>query len=504
MAILRVKTESGAVVGLPAGNRAVSVFKGIPYAAPPVGEARWREPQPPAPWTGDREAYLFSKIAPQPDKAPGTFYHKEYFPIHEAYSEDCLYLNIWTSAVTGRERMPVFVWIHGGGFKEGFGHSMGYDGESYAANGVVTVTLNYRLGIFGFLADRELTAQSPHHSSGNYGLLDQVAALGWIQRNIAAFGGDPDCVTICGQSAGGISVQMLCSSSLTKGLFHRAIIQSGGGLHALLEKPLLTLREAEELDEVRTVLHVENVEQARRLSAEDLLRLELEGNFYRRDNLPIADGYFLKEDLNTAAYRGQLHDIPYLIGSTLDEGLPIWQMDRTQFAKHMSTVLGEKKAREYMALCPMEDEEAFHAFCAQLMQERLWVGTNAWCRLQEHLGRTPSYLYRFTRSLPGPDHPGAVHSSEHWYVFRTFLRSWRPMEEADFRLSMTMSGYWINFTKTGDPNGAGLPEWRPYTLKDCCYMELGNTQQLRPAELSPREAWSVEQMAREDGWTCQA
>lgn len=499
MAIRKVRIESGVVVGQSAGTSYVSVFRGIPYAAPPTGDLRWRDPQPVTPWEGERPALTFSAMEPQPPKAEGSFYWKEYFPVYEECSEDCLYLNVWTSAVTGEERMPVFVWIHGGAFKEGYGHTMGYDGEAYAAAGVVTVTINYRLGIFGFLADKELSQESAHHSSGNYGFLDQIAALQWVQRNISAFGGDPGQVTIAGQSAGGASVQVLSSSPLTKGLFQRAIIQSGGGLFALYEDPYLTLDEAEALDEVRTVLHVKDIAEARQLSGDELLKRQVNSSFWRRDNLPIVDGYVLTEDINAATYHDHHHRISYLIGSTRDEGIPMYQMDRVEYARRMREILGDR-AEEYLALCPMDTEEEFKDFSSQLMQERLRIGTAAWCMLQNKLQRPPAYLYQFTHELPGEDHAGAVHSSEHWYVFRTFLRSWRRMTETDFRLAVNMSSYWINFAKTGDPNGEGLPLWPAFSGPDPEYMELGDIQRAKKLNLNPRERWSAELLQTEGAW----
>lgn len=499
MALRRVKIESGVLRGQVAGNSYVSVFRGIPFAAPPVGDLRWKAPQPVEPWEGERDASRFSPIEPQPPKPDGGYYQKEYFPMLEETSEDCLYLNVWTSAVTGQEKMPVFVWIHGGGFREGYSYTMGYDGEAYAANGVVVVTINYRLGIFGFLADPALAAESSTGSTGNYGLLDQIAALQWVQRNIAAFGGDPDNVTIAGQSAGGISVQILASSPVTRGLFHKAIIQSGGGLFALYDTPFLTAEEAMARNDLEHTLHVSSIEEARALTTEELYRLQMEGPFWRDGPFPLIDGYILTEDINAAAYRGHCHEIPYLIGSTQDEGLQLVLSDRKGFAAHMREVLGSK-AEEYLKLCPLDSEKEFTAFRSQLMQEHLRIGTAAWCRLQNAQGRAPSYLYYFTHNLPGGDDLGAVHSSEHWYVFRTILRSWRPMNETDLRLTLTMSNYWINFAKTGNPNGEGLPEWKPYTAETPCRMNLGAAQVCEPVALNDREQWCVELMASEDGW----
>lgn len=230
MALTIVKTEGGLVKGVPAGNQTISVFKGIPFAAPPVGELRWKAPQPVIPWRGTIKAYKFSAIPVQNRVLKGSFYQKEFYPIELPMSEDCLYLNIWTPARTDDEKLPVAIWIFGGGFNQGYANKMEFDGEAFAKKGCIFVSINYRLGLLGFLTHPELTAESAEHISGNYGIMDQIAAISWVKRNIAGFGGDPEKITVFGQSAGANSVMVLCNSPLTSGLFQRAIMQSTGGL----------------------------------------------------------------------------------------------------------------------------------------------------------------------------------------------------------------------------------------------------------------------------------
>ena len=246
MALLQVKIESGIVEGIPGWNQAVGLFRGIPYAAPPVGELRFKEPQPAKPWDGVLKAYNYGNISYQERRASeggGDLIGNEFYCVDWPRSEDCLYLNVWTPANSAEEKLPVGVYLHGGGYAQGYGHLNCYDGEGFAKRGCITVTLNHRLGIFGYLAHPELTAENEHHSSGNYGVLDIIAALKWVKRNIAAFGGDPDKITVFGQSGGGSKVMTMIASPLTKGLITGAIMQSGGGLTRVRGE--LTLAEAE-------------------------------------------------------------------------------------------------------------------------------------------------------------------------------------------------------------------------------------------------------------------
>ena len=416
--------EGGKVQGVQTSTESVIVYKGIPYAAPPVGSLRWREPRPVQPWEGVKIADSFGPAAVQNDQVPGSFYHKEFFAAGDPErSEDCLYLNIWTPA-TGNpnKKLPVAMWIHGGGYSQGFGHEIEFDGEQWAERGVILVTINYRLGIYGFLAHPLLSAESPHHVSGNYGIFDQLAAIQWIKRNIAQFGGDPDNLMIFGQSAGAGSVQALVASPLSAGLIQKAIIQSGGGLRGL--GLVNTLENAEESGQTFfDGAGLTTLEQMRAATIEDIRTMQREAMAERRGvrTSPITDGYLSTGSFSDIVLGDKLPKIPYMIGYTADD-------------------MGIMK-------------ETVDEFSLKL----------------EELGRDGAYCYQFVRPLPGDD-AGAFHSSELWYIFGTLERAWRPFIEADYLLSTKMIDYWTNFAKYGNPNGNDLPEWKPYTSRHSEFM----------------------------------
>lgn len=410
--------EGGQLRGVETTSEGVIAYKGIPYAAPPVGDLRWREPQPVKPWKGVKTADSFGPASVQADQPVGSFYQKEFFwkgdPLR---SEDCLYLNIWTPAAGKPDAgLPVAMWIHGGAYVQGYGHEIEFDGEEFAKRGVILVTVNYRLGVLGFMAHPLLTEESPHGVSGNYGILDQREALGWLRRNIARFGGDPDNITVFGQSAGAGSVQCLLASPLCRGMIAKAAIQSGGGLRGLDSREN-SLADAEASG--RAFLDFagfETLEAMRACPAEKLCSLAVEYNAQTGKAVrltPNVDGYLLNDHFTGTAMAGGLPDIPYLVGS----------------------VAGDSESLK----------ESIPDFGALL----------------EAQGRRPAYLYSFSRALPGDD-AGAFHSSELWYLFGTLGRSWRPFSETDRELSVRMTDYWTNFIKTGDPNGGNLPVWKPY------------------------------------------
>ena len=417
-----VKTQQGAVQGAVSADGQTVIFKGVPYAAPPVGDLRFRRPQPHAPWEGALPCVDFGRSCPQADVSKMDFYGKEFYdtPL-PALDEDCLTLNIWTPAsAAGDSRLPVLFWIHGGAFLNGFGGEKEFDGEGFARQGVILVTINYRLNAFGFFTHPDLERENEEGVSGNYGILDQIAALAWVRENIAAFGGDPERITVFGQSAGCMSVQALISSPLTHGMIHGAVLQSGGGIggfgHGAEKSQLLDVsRRLMELCGAATV------EELRRVPAEKLL----EGAYAALEGRGLAwaahvDGWLLPEDTDTAALNGNIHDIPYMIGSCGDD-------------------MG----------------------AADLLR----AAAERFCQNQLALGRKPAYWYFFDRKLPGDD-AGAFHSSELWYVFGTLARCWRPFEDHDYELSRIMSAYWANFAKTGNPNGGPVPLWEPYTAAE--------------------------------------
>ena len=424
--------EGGEVIGVPSGTPNVCIYKGIPYAAPPVGDLRWKQPQPVKPWKGIRQCDTFGAASLQGDQTPGSFYSKEFYQGGDPKrSEDCLYLNVWTPAAGKPEaKLPVIFWIHGGAYMGGYGHEIEFGGDAYAKKGVILVTINYRLGMCGFLAHPLLTAENDGKGSGNYGLFDQLAALKWVKRNISAFGGNPDNITVMGQSAGAGSVQALISSPLTKELIQRAIIQSGGGLGGIISAK--SLKEAEQQgSDMWEAVGVSTLKEMRAYPAEKfqevLMKYMQQQKSFGLPYSPCVDGELLTAPLDETARNGQELDIPYLIGYTSEDMMP----------------------------------------------EVMKKAATDWSLLLEQQGRKPAYVYCFSRDLPGEDMPssqgafgdmkGAFHSSELWYTFGTLGKCWRPMEKADYELSERMVSYWTNFAKTGNPNGEGLPQWEPCT-----------------------------------------
>lgn len=395
------------------------VFKGVPYAEPPVGELRWKRPQPKTPWEGVRSAKEFSAKAPQADLTREGFYAKEFYTEETiARDEDCLYLNIWAPAEMPEKKMPVFFWIHGGAFLHGCGAEKEFDGEQFVKNGVIFVSINYRVGALGFMAHPDLAKENEEGISGNYGIYDQVAALNWVYENIAAFGGDPEQITVAGQSAGCMSVQVLISSKLTKGKIKRAVLQSGGGLNALSRDTSLESR-YEVTNLLMEALGAKTIEEMRAVPAEKIAEVQYTINTGGGLGwVPVTDGVLLAGGTDDLALRGEVHDIDYMIGSTgNDIGYEVRFLEKSAVN---------------------------------------------WAKNQLKLLRKPSYLYYFDRKLPGDD-AGAFHSCELWYVFHTLNRAWRPWEECDWELEGVVSSYWANFAKYGDPNGEGLPTWHPYT-----------------------------------------
>lgn len=409
-------TKQGLVEGYTSGGAVV--FKGIPYAAPPVGELRFRRPMEHGPWEGTLSCKEYGCSCPQADLSAMDLYGREFYdgPM-PAHSEDCLYLNVWTpeTAEPGLG-LPVMFWIHGGAFMHGTGSEKEFDGEDMARRGVVLVTINYRVNAFGFFAHPELEEENDEHVSGNYGILDQIAALKWVRENIEGFGGDPENITVFGQSAGCMSVQTIISSGLSRGMLKRAILQSGGGLKSFHTTPS---REQAHESGKRLMEHlgVSTVEELRKVPAKKLKDAAYAVSGQNLSWAPHVDGWLLEGTTDDLALSGRIHDIQYMIGSLADD-------------IGGSDMLQEAGAR--------------------------------FCENQLGLDRAPSYLYYFTRRLPG-DNAGAFHSAELWYVFGTLSRCWRPWEDRDRELSDRMAEYWTNFAKTGDPNGPGLPRWEPYT-----------------------------------------
>lgn len=465
-----VTLETGKIRGIACGWPSITAFYGIPYAAPPVGELRWRPPQPAAAWEGVRDCARPGPRCPQLGVGKGSFYEKEFYPVEEPMDEDCLYLNVWTPAQSTDEKLPVIFWVHGGAFLTGYGYSAHFDGEHFARQGVILVTINYRINIFGWMVHPELTAESKHRSSGNYGLLDQIFALKWTRRNIAAFGGDPENITIAGQSAGAASVQALLVTPLTRGMMSKAIMQSGGGITAVLDKRYPTLAQAEKRTDL-SLLGVSSIAEARALPWQELLsRWAASMPAQGLQRTPVVDGWVLPASIDEMARAGKYQHVPCLLGYTSREGLPA-APDFQQWKALLDREYGPAKAEDFLTLCGGEEnfpsynkEEYYTLHCR--------ASAESWALLMDGQKSAPAYVYCLDRMLPGDDR-GPFHASDLWYVFKTLMRSWRPWEKEDYWLAYACNTYWAQFAKTGVPQGDRLPAWTPYTSAEPMTMELG-------------------------------
>jgi para-nitrobenzyl esterase len=463
-----VRVQAGALAGVRDAATGLDAFKGIPYAAPPIGELRWRPPQPVKAWTGVREATRFGPRCMQ-----RAVYSDMVFRSN-GMREDCLYLNVWTPHAKPDARLPVLVYFYGGGFIAGDGSEPRYDGASLARRGIVTVTVNYRLGVFGFLALQALAAESPHHAAGNYGFLDQVAALRWVRQNIAAFGGDPRRVTIGGESAGAMSVSALLASPLARGLMQRAIGESGAVLANLTPTPRARAEAQGEAFAERVGAH--SLAQLRRLPAATLLTATGEAGAPRFG--PTVDGWFLPRS-PLAIYRaGAQAHVPLLVGSNSEEGaytdlLAGKAPTPANYRAVLEHQFGPSSA-EALKLYPGRNTAEVEASGTALAgDEFIALATWKWMDLQRTTGDAPIHYYYFTKARPatrdgsaGPG-TGATHSGEIEYALGNLARNpayaWTP---ADQQVSATMEGYFANFIKTGNPNGAGLPDWPAAAPKD--------------------------------------
>jgi para-nitrobenzyl esterase len=449
----------------------VTAYLGVPFAAPPVGNLRWRLPQPPENWQGVRAADHFGASCMQDEPGERLPWSKE-FMTQGPVSEDCLFLNVWTSAKSRDEKEAVMVYIYGGGFTEGSGSVAVYNGSHLAQKGVVVVTINYRVGPLGFLVYPELTKESEHHSSGNYGLLDQIAALQWVQRNIAAFGGDPTRVTIFGQSAGAISVADLMRSPLAKGLFARAIAESGPGLFPEnLMGGGVTLEQREQ----------QGVKYAESKGAHSLAELRAipAADFFKAtagappgSSNPVNDGWVLTAD-------HPAREVPLIVGMVSGDAAfaggfgPQPPPTVANYTSSAEKAYGDKAAA-YLKLYPAASDAEVPAAKKASQIDQARISIDVWCETQAKRSGTV-YTYYFDHAIPWPAHPefGAFHTAEVPYVFETIKVIDRPWQPIDTKLAEQMSSYWSNFAKTGDPNGPGLPNWPAYSPDGHKTMELG-------------------------------
>ena len=486
-----VRVAQGLLSGYPARAGSLRVFKGVPFAAPPVGSGRWRAPQPPAPWRGVRAARTFAPSCIQTiieGKQPWTYE----FMAHGEISEDCLYLNVWTPARSAGDRLPVFVYIYGGANVEGSASVPVYDGAGLASKGLVVVTFNYRLGTLGFLSHAELDAEAPYGASGNYGLLDQIAAVRWVHENIAAFGGDRSRITIAGQSAGASGVHNLTASPLARGLFHRAVAQSGSTITTLRGARMLAAQHA---DAARFLAakHATSIADLRAMPWQDVVAPVAapgggrgSGPSFRFG--PVIDGYALPAPVGEAFAAGRQNDVPTLTGANADENgaepNPPTTLD--VFTAQARQRFGAD-ADVFLRLYPASSDDQARAAQNASARDAARVSMHLWATTRARTAQTATYTYFWTHPLPGPGFArfGAFHTSEVPYALNTLFMSNRPFTETDHRIANTVSSYWVNFAAAGDPNGPGLPHWPAVADRPGHTMELGRAFGPVPIASSP-------------------
>ena len=459
----QVKTSSGIVEGVKAASPGVRVFRGIPFAAPPIGELRWKAPQPVRSWKGVLKAGDFGPRCMQAPVFSDMIFRDR---ADQPMSEDCLYLNVWTPAKSAEDRLAVMVWFYGGGFQAGSSSEPRYDGENFAKKGIIVVSVNYRLGVFGFLSHPELTKESGVHASGNYGLMDQIAGLRWVKQNIAAFGGDPGKVTIAGESAGSLSVSALMAAPLAKESFRLAIGESG----AFFGRPPAgaTTKQIEDRGS-------RDLAALRAIGAEDLLsaaQRERSLQFW-----PSVDGYVLPKDVAAIFAEGKQAHVPLLAGWNAEEAswAVVYAKEKPtahSFPQQLRTRFDDRAA-EILKLYPANNDDEARKSSIDLASDLFIVYTTwAWLEMQNKTGQAAVYSYVFDRTPPvppdtrvngiSPKELGARHACEIEYVFGTLKSQPNPWESADFKISDAMASYWANFAEAGDPNGPGLPKWPAY------------------------------------------
>lgn len=435
-----VKTKYGTLKAVKS-NAGYSLFRGVPYAKPPVGELRWRAPEEPEKWDGIRLCDRYGDACAQFDRWSSAtddvtdddehpYINIENYPYPPHMSEDCLYLNIYTPADSKEDKLPVMIYIHGGGLQQWYGSDYEYCGDNFCKNGCVLVSVTYRLNIFGFFVHPELARESGHDASGNYGIMDQIQALRWVYENIEGFGGDPDNITVFGQSAGGRSSLALACSPLSRDMVRRISVQSAGGIGSIMAEFSREKQEKMGLELMQS-LNCSSIDEMRQLKWEILRDANDKLGFFDGFNL-YTDGYVIPQDIDRTLYEGSFNDIDIIIGCTIDEGA------------------NEKK--------PM--------FGSNLVSQSIALGIR-----QSENGRKPVYMYVFARQQPGDD-AGVPHSCDNRYQFGTLDGSWRPYDEDDWKLSEIMQKYWAQFARTGDPNQPGLPEWKPFTAEERLAMRL--------------------------------
>ncbi len=513
-----VAVEGGEIRGSLEEDGRVAVFKGIPFAAPPVGELRWKAPQPVNPWEGVRDATRFGSICHQTAHDDRDFFgrlvdgqgmgwfRRTLFKLAvglsagETESEDCLYLNVRTSNLEGPDEQPVMVWIHGGGHQRGSGSTDFYQSNPLTLRGVVLVTFNYRLGLMGNLAHPGLSAESEHAVSGNYGTLDQIAVLRWVRDHISGFGGDPDNVTIFGESAGGESVAHMMTSPLARGLFHRAIMQSPstGELMVHLRRAVMHFESAEAAGE-SFAKQVTGDEQdplggLRAMSAKELLARAGEFSEFDKYHYPIVDGFVLPKSVLEAFLAGDQARVPLVVGSNADEGSLLYSSGNAalygrlpgpttaeEYEQYLRESLGTDAARAIELYPANDDDDVFDAASRVYGDSRFGTTARLYARRATDIGQ-PTYLYFFTRVPPSPKQTvGAFHAAEIVFVFDKSVPLF-PADEQDLVIRQTMGDFWTQFARAGDPNREELPDWPQFSREEPRSMVFGREIGATPIE----------------------
>ncbi len=483
-----VKVENGTVQGIPAADPRITSFKGIPFAAPPVGENRWRAPQPAENWDGTLQAFEFAPISMQaiPGLNKNDIYSREWAVDPDIpMDEDCLYLNVWTPACSADEKLPVFVWYFGGGLQVGNTAEMEFDGERIARRGIVVVSVNYRLNVFGFLCHPEITAEAPN-APANFGNLDQQYGTRWVKRNIAAFGGDPENITIGGQSAGGGSVMSQLTSPQNEGLFQKAIVESGIFTKLYPNNPMPFVRrdlsEAErEGQKFFEFMGLKSLADARKLDAIYIRDKMLE---YEKLTFWGLWGTIVDNRFSTGVAFDQFLEnkrwmVPVLLGKTSSEFFSVPKVKTLDELRELAVEMFGDEAGEYLALCQAESgdlEKVLKKASVSSIEyaSRIAIQANA-----DTGANIPMYFYDFDAEIPGWDNPGTFHSVDLWFFFETLAKCWRPFTGKHYDLARQMCNYWANFIRSGNPNGKDstgddLPHWDPCTPEAPYAMVFGD------------------------------
>ncbi len=468
-----IRIESGLIQGVSSPENDLVAFEGIPYAAPPIGNLRWREPQPAARWEGIRQAGHFGPSCVQP-KSPSGKQPAE-------MGEDCLFLNVWSPAKSAADKLPVLFFIHGGA---GFFGSGNIRGEGLARKGIIVVSLNYRLGIFAGMGHPELTAESPHHTCGTYGMLDLIAALRWVQNDIAAFGGDPGKVTIAGQSSGANAVHYLITSPVTKGLFRGAIAVSFPCDYLTKPNMIPFIRQKEENGvQFAKIKHARSLADLRKIPALELIAPDpavAKAKLIHLGSGAARDGWAFPLTYPDALDTGLASDVPTMTGITADDfGPPAKYLKTTvaSFATSLPPMFGENrgaflpKRDAFLALCPVSTDQAAREMAKLAQIEYRMASIFYWAKRRAKTAKTPAYTYFFDQAIPSER--GAYHGSDLAYEFNDLNNVDRPWTENDRRVANQVSSYWANFVKTGNPNGENLPNWAPFDADDPSTMALG-------------------------------